>query len=511
MKNRTLLDFLSNPEYLRHATHEERAVLDQYIDSLGKNRLAFYNPYEKQREFHRLGTEKRERLLRAGNQLGKSYAGAAEAAFHATGRYPADWQGKRFDKATVGWCGGVTGEVTRDTIQRLLIGAMGARGTGMIPDDTIIDVTPSRGVADLADTILVRHVSGESSRIRLKYYEQGREKWQAETLDWVWFDEEPPQDIYIEGLTRTNATGGIVWITFTPLLGMSDVVRRFLNEISPDRADVNMTIEDAKHIPEKERAKIIASYPAHEREARIRGIPILGSGRIFPISEESIVCAAFDPQRIPNHWSVIGGLDFGWDHPMAAAKLLYNPDSDIIYVTDCYKSRQTTPVIHAAALRPWGKTMKFAWPHDGLQHDKGSGVQLAQQYRDQGLNMLPEHAQFPDERGNGVEAGILEMLMRMETGRFKVYGHLHEWFEEFRLYHRKDGKIVKEYDDLICATRYAMMSIRFADYVLQAQDRGDWRSQHTYDYDPLSHEYLFGRKQPQDQGLHQYDWKPGRD
>jgi phage terminase large subunit-like protein len=40
----------------------------------------------------------------------------------------------------------------------------------------------------------------------------------------VWFDEEPPPDIYSEGLTRTNATGGITMITFTPLLGMSEVV-----------------------------------------------------------------------------------------------------------------------------------------------------------------------------------------------------------------------------------------------------------------------------------------------
>ena len=512
MKNNSLLDFLSNPAYMSNTTQEERAILEDYLDSASKNRLMFYSPYDKQREFHRHGVDKRERLLRAGNQLGKSYAGAAEAAFHATGRYPADWQGRRFDRATVGWCGGVTGEVTRDTCQRLLIGAVGARGTGMIPDDAIIDVSAARGVADLADTILVRHVSGENSRIRLKYYEQGREKWQAETLDWLWFDEEPPQDIYLEGLTRTNATGGMVWITFTPMLGCTEVVRRFLMENSPDRSDTNMTIEDAKHIPEKERAKIIASYPAHEREARIKGIPILGSGRIFPVSEESIACAAFDPQRIPDHWSVIGGIDFGWDHPTAAVKLLYNPDGDIIYVTDCYKCKQATPIIHAAALRPWGKTLKISWPHDGLQHDKGSGVQLAQLYRNEGLNMLPEHAQFPDEKGNGVEAGIAEMLMRMETGRFKVYGHLHEWFEEFRLYHRKDGKIVKEYDDLICATRYALMSIRYADYVHQAQDRGDGQSRHTSHYEPLSLDYLFGRKKPHDfesgMSQHQSEWKP---
>ena len=63
-----------------------------------------------------------------------------------------------------------------------------------------------------------------------KTYDQGRTKWQGETLDFVWFDEEPPQDVYIEGLTRTNATGGMVYLTFTPLKGISDVVHSFINE-----------------------------------------------------------------------------------------------------------------------------------------------------------------------------------------------------------------------------------------------------------------------------------------
>lgn len=73
--------------------------------------------------------------------------------------------------------------------------------------------------------------------------------------------------------------------------------------------------------------------------------------------------------------------------------------------------------------------------------------------------MLSSHASFSDG-STGVEAGLFEMLERMQTGRFKVFAHLNEWFEEFRLYHRKDGKVVKEGDDLMAATRYGVMSIR---------------------------------------------------
>jgi hypothetical protein len=115
----------------------------------------------------------------------------------------------------------------------------------------------------------------------------------------------------------------------------------------------------------------------------------------------------------------------------------------------------------AAAVKPWGDWLPWAWPHDGLQHDKGSGEQLKTQYGAQGLKMLPLRATFPDGT-SGLEAGVSDLLDRMQTGRFKVFAHLNDWFEEFGLYHRKDGLIVKENDDLMSATRYATMMLRHA-------------------------------------------------
>lgn len=219
-----------------------------------------------------------------------------------------------------------------------------------------------------------------------------------------------------------------------------------------------MTIDDVDHYTPEERAQIIASYPPHEREARSKGIPTMGSGRIFPVPEELITC---EPREIPRHWPQIIGLDFGWDHPTAAARLAWDRDNDTIYVTACYRRSEAVPAIHAAAIKPWGAWIPVAWPHDGLQHDKGSGDQLKEQYRSHGLKMLNDQATHA-EGGNGVEAGLMAMLERMETNRFKVFKGLNDWFEEFRLYHRKDGKIVKERDDIMSATRYGVMMLRFA-------------------------------------------------
>jgi phage terminase large subunit-like protein len=438
------------------------------------NLLAHYEPYPKQLEFHaRLtpdGKIAREAMFLAGNQLGKTLAGSAEMAFHLTGRYPAWWPGHKWNRPITAITGSESYELTRDGMQRLLLGPPAAEeewGTGYIPKVTILNATRRSGVSNAVDSISVRHVSGGASTILFKAYEQGRAKWQANTVDFVLFDEEPPEDVYFEGVTRTNATNGMIGVMFTPLKGMSRVVARYLMEESPTRVVVRMTVHDAAHLTPERRAEIIASYPPHEREARTMGIPSLGSGRIFPVEESAITCAPFE---IPAHWPQINGIDFGWDHPFAAVRCVWDRDADRFYVVSEYRQREASPIIHAAAIRPWGVWIPIAWPHDGLQHDKGSGEQLAAQYKAQGLKMLAVRATFQDGT-NGVEAGVSDMLQRMQTGRWKVFNTCQSWLEEFRLYHRDDGKIVKERDDLLSASRYALMMKRFA--TVEASDE-DW-------------------------------------
>jgi phage terminase large subunit-like protein len=189
----------------------------------------------------------------AGNQLGKTLAGGMEAAMHATGRYSDWWNGKRFDRPTVGWACSVSGEVARDTVQRILLGRAGAIGSGTIPKDAIIETVTARGIADLVGIIKVQHVSGGVSLIGLKSYLAGREAFQGETLDWAWADEEPPADVFTELLTRLNVGNGPLWLTQTPLLGISEVVRRFLQKKLADRHVTFMTIDDVDHFSDEEK------------------------------------------------------------------------------------------------------------------------------------------------------------------------------------------------------------------------------------------------------------------
>lgn len=400
-----------------------------------------------------------------------TWSAGFETAMHLTGRYPDWWEGAVFDSPIAAWAAGVTSEVTRDAVQRVLCGRFTSIGTGAIPKDAIVEKSMKRGVADAIDTLVIRwggggDIQAKLSTLGFKSYDQGREKFQAETLDIVWFDEEPPADIYTEGLTRTNATDGIVYTTFTPLKGMSEVVKRFLLDKPEGTHVTTMTIDDALHYTPEKRAAIIASYPAHEREARAKGIPTLGSGKVFPVEENSIKEMSIS---IPNHWPRLVGMDFGWDHPTAIVWGAWDRDTDTVHIYDCLRAKETTPVMHSASIKAKGAWIPVAWPHDGLQHDKGSGEALADIYRKLGVNMLKDkatHAPAKGEEegtgGNSVEAGLMEMLDRMHTGRLKVADHLNDWFEEFRLYHRKDGKLVKLDDDLMSATRYLIMMLRHA-------------------------------------------------
>ena len=202
------------------------------------NRLTAYRPYRKQMDFHAAGATHDERLFMAGNQLGKTLAGGMEWAMHLTGPYPDWWKGRVFNEPVRLWAAGVTAESTRDNPQRVLVGSPQQKekwGTGTIPRDALKRTTLSHYGVDTLDSVVVRWGGGGDvqqgeSVLVFKSYEKGREKWQGETLDGVWFDEEPPLDIYSEGKTRTVARQGIVIVTLTPLLGMTELVKLFLGE-----------------------------------------------------------------------------------------------------------------------------------------------------------------------------------------------------------------------------------------------------------------------------------------
>lgn len=476
---------------------ELQALMEQVAEHQQYNQIQWYKPTPKQFEFHKAGKPRdgywgwRQRMLMAGNQLGKTLSAGMEVAMHLTGEYPDWWPGYRFTRPNHWWAAGVTGESTRDNPQRILLGRGRKWGTGTIPAATLA-AKPllARGIPDAVDSIQVVHKSGGISTLKFKSYDQGREKWQGETLDGIWWDEEPPEDIYDEGLTRLNRNKGLGLITFTPLMGMTEVVKRFL-EPDPDdsgraqRTLVHMTLDDATFYSEEDRANIENQYSPALRRARVQGLPLFGEGLIYPFNEDQI---AVEPFPIPDHYRRICGLDQGMEHATALTWIAYDPDNDVVYVYDVWKQSNTSIDDRVGAWRDRGSWIPVAWPHDVGNRDAGvTGRPFADLYREKGMLMLARSARIDPETGGRQprEPIIARVYERMAKGRFKVFRNLRQWFSEQQRYHRKDGQVVDRDDDLMSATHYAVMELRHA--------RPRYRAEHELppravgvDYDPLN-------------------------
>ena len=464
--------------------NDKTAKLREYVETLEEIKkrkqyfhLEDFHPYAKQIEFFNAGNF-RERMLSAGNQLGKSEAGAYEMAVHLSGLYPDWWMGRKFPKAITAWAAGVSAVVTRNVAQSKLFGKYGVAellGTALIPKDKIVgDPSSSRAATDAFDTVHVRHKSGGISSVTFKSYEQGDKKFQGEPVDVIWLDEEADAAIYDECYARGNATGGMIYTTFTPLQGKTELVNRFWNNKEPKyRKLIRIKTSDCPFMtPEKIEANL-AGTPTHQRAARMDGIPMQGSGNIF----ETEVGKLLEPriEYVPESWAKLWAIDFGLSegHNFAAALLLWDRDTDTIHVHDAYKMGFGTPLENAVKMKHIGILVPVAWPHDGWQKEHDGQV-LADMYKKQGLRMCSKHATF-EGGGYPTEAGILEMDQRMKTNRFKIANHLQEVIDEYNDYHRKDGQIVKRNDDLMSAIRIGVMAKREGRPVLLGSKRPDPR------------------------------------
>ena len=308
-------------------------------------------------------------------------------------------------------------------------------------------------------------------------YTQGQHALMGDSVDWYHIDEEPKDTTIIPQVITRTATGdggqgGRGILTFTPENGRTEIVIKFMDDPAPTQYLQRATWDDAPHLTEETKEALLNEYPPWQREMRTKGTPLMGSGLIYSVSDDNIKC---DPFECPAHWWIINGMDFGFDHPQAHCQLWWDKDASIIYLAHAWKAREKMPHDAWSAVKSWSEGVPTAWPLDGLQREKSSGKQQKAFYVDEGFEMLSEHATWEDG-GNGVEAGIMLILKLMKDGRFKVFSHIQDFFEEKLNYHRDEkGKIVKVGDDLLDCIRYALMMRRHCiqRYELDQDDSDD--------------------------------------
>lgn len=447
--------------------------IDNYFTDEGANSR---ESYSKHVEFLNAGAVYNQRAFVAGNQCGKTLTCAYEMTLHLTGLYPHWWKGKRYRHPVRAWAVSISGQKVRDNIQNYLLGPLFAPGTGMIPADLIAgNPTPSSSnVSGLKGDIPVKHftdgLEDGISWLTQKSYSDGREKFQGEQVDVIWLDEEDKdqQGIYDECITRFATRDGSIFCSFTPLYGLSDMVKSFIPDLefpsngcgptSKYKFVANVTWDDIPHISKAKQEELMATYDDEStRLARSRGIPGLGAGLIYPINQENV---SFKISR--EMWGRIEQLprayamDIAYTSSGVTAALwgAYEEKTDTWYIYDEYYSKGASTADHAAALKAKGGK----WMSGVIDPAAERGIsvddtrKIITMYNDLGL--------YLSKANNSVFAGIETCKSRFLSGRLKICFTMCPYLaKEIRLY-RKDekGEIIKKDDHLVDCLRYLIMS-----------------------------------------------------
>jgi len=438
-----------------------------------------------------------------------SLGATALDAMDLTGLYPDWYDGHRYDRPISMVCGCVNNELTRDILQKFLFGDPTDKelsfGTAWIPKKCLDwkRISLKRGVSDAFLHVMVKHhtdgVEDGWSKVTFSSYESGAMSWMGSSIDIYHGDEEPPLDILAQMGRGCIATAGRIRLTFTPEKGESDVlkkVRRDWSMHSATFADVagegcEYTFTDGErlelkpvrtrngnlgHINKKTIDNLEKDNPPWMLKTRMLGLPMIGEGLVFGFMESEISC---DPFEFPDYFKFIDAIDFGGlsttAHPTAFVRLAYDPQKDVAYIYDGFKivGAEIPTIAANIIMQKNSDTIPVIWPHDGNKVT-GQGETTKDQYLSAGVNMYMgngENSHFTNPPGaykreglGGIQImpGITEMSTRMSTRRLKVFADVPEFFEEYRKYHMKKGKIVDVDDDFMSAARYALMSIRHA-------------------------------------------------
>ena len=406
--------------------------------------------HQKQLAFHR--SLCKSRFVFGGNRTGKSVCGAIETVWYATGLHPF----LKIEHAMDGWVVSLTRQVQRDVAQAKIL--------QYLPPEWIVKTVmvsgssfaPAHGVIDF---ILVRNVFGTVSKIGFRNCEQGRERFQGVSLDYVWFDEEPPEDIYDECLLRLLDCGGVHWVTMTPLKGRSWVYNRIYlrQEQQPDLACFWMSWDDNPYLSEDEKRFLMSNLPPEVLESRKYGRFVSAEGLVFPnFQTENII----EPFVIQNPDVLYLAIDPGYRNPTGVIWLAVIGEN--LYVVSDYEVAGLTVAEHSRAILQ--RTADLGWKIkqvriliDSAATQKTSACEIstATQYRNHGIAV--------DANVNkNLAQGLLEMKTLFGNAEGKrhlfVFKNCVHLIGELRGYYWGDGEQPQKINDhTIDALRYIVM------------------------------------------------------
>lgn len=223
--------------------------------------LLTYRAHEKQKIFH--SSEHDIRLYIGGNRSGKTLGGVVEDIWwlrkdHPYQRLPIGAEPTRGRVVAVDFDNGV---------KKIILPIF----ANVVPKSLLINGswTDSYNGQEKKLTLANR------SFVEFMSYDQDLDKFAGTSRHFVHMDEEPPKPIYTENYARIIDTNGRLWITMTPVEGMTWIYETIYEPgILRKNRNVKVIVVDMldnPHLSEEARQKFIDSLDSEDVEARVRG------------------------------------------------------------------------------------------------------------------------------------------------------------------------------------------------------------------------------------------------
>ena len=479
-----LVQLAGGKKYIKEMTPDQLRAMKTARDVVSKdmqfNTLKWFRPFKYQTDFFKTGSTHTRRGMIAANRTGKTIASTYETAYHLTGRYPKGWTGKVWTTPIIAMASGESWEQVAKTLQSKLLGCDDIKqsyklGTGSIPRE---DIDPKSIRTDGANVLAIEiwHVSGGKSKLYFSNYTQQVRHLQGFELDLVVLDEQPPDEIFSELVVRTAQRNGQVMCSFTPLKGMSGLVRKFWDKIEGYTHvrvgwdDVPYKNEwDEEFFSQKEREQLSRDFMPWERECRMNGTPLVGKGVVFPMLEWPTYKAIdFDLMHNEKMERLIS-FDLGIrNDPTVISFFFRDPIAEIIYL-----HRQVTiprgevpdEYVHYLMDRE-SKGVPIALPHDAGQAGRYTLTEqsIRETFEDNyGLNCIPGAILNPaNDQGkvtNHKSYGINIMRLGMERKTLMINESCNAFLDEARNYAIDEGGKFSDPDDHIDSARIGILAL----------------------------------------------------
>jgi len=443
------------------------------------NQLKYFRPFEHQKAFFKTAPSPRRGIL-AANRIGKTVSTCYETAMHLTGLYPEWWEGYRYDKPITAFVAGEGWEQVARVLQDELIGTKDIKirsdvGTGAIPKDCIVQATMRCDGANVIG-VEIRHASGGNSYLLFGNYTQEVRNLQGFKINLAVFDEQPPDDVYSELVTRTATTQGQVLCSFTPLKGLNGLVSKFWYG-EEGYQHVRVAWDDVPELDpwgepfllKSTRQQLERDYLPHEREARIAGIPVQGQGAIFQLRNwPTYKTGEYDFKNMLHIERVIA-LDLGLVRDKTVITLIYwNPRTQEAWIHSqviVKGTEEANPINWINhLLRPEVFGCPIVLPSDANTAGRYtmSALSLRALFEEYNLNVHPNPIMNPpDSEGkitNNKSFGVNVMRQMLEMGTLQINENCIEFLKEARNYYVDTQGRFSDPDDCIDSARYALLA-----------------------------------------------------